>query len=351
MYPTAKYPGYGSFVKNVCEGLNCEGIHIKHRSLIKGKAQDIGQKILKYLWFYVSIICNYFKSYDFIYIHFPNQAVPLLKILYLLKRPKLIINFHGEDLIYPEDGYAHKLGIITGKFCRNNATAIVVPSQYYKDIVLSRHLLDANKVIVSPSGGIRSDFFFPKESANRNSILHIGYVGRLEPDKGILEFLQTCELLNNKIDFKATIIGYGSYYDYCKHFINNKGLGKEITIIEGIAQSRLGDYYRSFDLLIFCSSRISESLGLTGIESLACGTPVIGSNVGGIKSYLKHSINGWLVEVGNADQIIASIDSYLNMNREQREAMRMACIETGKTYYRDSVCKNLADKISKLIYL
>ena len=49
------------------------------------------------------------------------------------------------------------------------------------------------------------------------------------------------------------------------------------------------------DLLIFSSSRTGESLGLTGIEAMACGVPVIGSDIGGIASYVENGSNGWLV--------------------------------------------------------
>ena len=68
-------------------------------------------------------------------------------------------------------------------------------------------------------------------------------------------------------------------------FIDVHDLKKEITIVNGVPQEKLGDYYRGMDLLIFSSSRTGESLGLTGIEAMACGVPVIGSDIGGIAFY------------------------------------------------------------------
>lgn len=345
MYPTTQYPGYGSFVKNVCEGLAQYNMYVSYKAVIKGKGIGLIDKILKYIFFYISIIVGFFKKYDFIYIHFPNQAIPLLNLLYKIKKPKIIVNFHGEDLLYEQVGYTNILGKKTEHFCKKYATAIIVPSQYYKDIVINRNILPSTRIIVSPSGGIDPNIFYSIDKEDYNSILHIGYVGRLEIDKGIKDFLLTCNQLNkNGIEFKATVIGYGSYYDAMIDFIEENRLNNKITIIKGISQSKLGNYYRKMDLLIFSSIR--ESLGLTGIEAMACGVPVIGSNVGGIASYLEDNKNGWLVPVHNTDAIIDKIYKYLNFSKDSKKNMEKNCILTGQKYYRDLVCKNLYQDIN-----
>ena len=344
MYPTTECPGYGSFVKNVCDGLSSYGLSLSNMAVIRGKGKGYINKIFKYIRFYVSIIAGFFKKYDFIYIHFPNQAIPLLSILYRFRKPKIIVNYHGEDLVYEEKGYTKTLGIQTEKFCRKYASAIIVPSQYFKDIVVERNILPSIKVVVSPSGGINPDIFFPLDCKNYNSILHIGYVGRLEIDKGIKDFLLTCDRLNQEnLKFKATIIGYGSYYDEMDCFIEKNNLKSKITVIQGIPQTMLGNYYRCMDLLIFSSSR--ESLGLTGIEAMACGVPVIGSNVGGIASYVENGENGWLVPVHNVEKIIDCIHKYMNMGDDVKEEMRKNCVKTGKKYYRGPVCCQLSKDI------
>ena len=347
MYPTKKYPGYGSFVKNVCIGLMQYGVFMKYKSVIYGRANGRLYKLFKYLNFYISIFLNFFRNYDFIYIHFPNQAVPFLNILYKFKKPAIIVNFHGEDLLYNKTGYTGKLGQLTEEFCRKYATAIIVPSTYFKEIVVSRKIISTEKIIVSPSGGINPDYFFPEQPNCNREILHIGYVGRLEPEKGICEFLEICKILSNSVKYKATIIGYGSYYSEAISFIESNHLNDKIKLIKGIPQSNLGHYYIMFDLLIF-SSRAQESLGLTGIEAMACGIPVIGSNVGGIASYLRHRENGWIVPVKDVEQIQKSIDEYMNLSFEKKAEIKNNCINTGKMYYQDSVCKRLSEDIKRL---
>lgn len=352
MYPTDTFPGYGSFVKNVCDELSKYGILIKYKSIIKGKTTSKYKKFIKYLCFYKSILINYGKKYDFIYVHFPNQATPILKLLLKFCHKKLIINFHGEDLLYSQSSFGNTLGKMTEQLCIKFADGIIVPSEYFKSLVIQRNLIsDSNRIIVSPSGGINSSIFFPDPQKNYNrSEIHIGYVGRMEPDKGIIEFIDTCKKLGElNIYFKATAIGYGSVYNQVKKDIVDSGLSKKVTLISGLPQKELGDYYRKFDLFIFSSSRKAESLGLTGIEAMACGVPVIGGNVGGIASYVKNDINGWITPIHDVDAIVSTIKRYIDLSIDKKKELHDNCIKTGRYYYSDAVCKRLASDIRKII--
>ena len=351
MYPTAQYPGYGSFVKNISDELDKSGIHVACDALIVGKASGKFEKIKKYFGFYLSIIRNYPKHYDFIYIHFPNQAVPVLLPLLNLKKKKLVVNFHGEDLLYANTKYGRFLGHLMEKMCRKHATAIIVPSNYYKNILEERSLIDTKRIIVSSSGGINPNIFYPPVSKEfSNKMLHLGYVGRMEEDKGIIEFLYACNVLNDKgHNFKATAIGYGTKYEWAKSYIEEQNLSHIVTLISGVAQEKLGDFYRSFDLLIFSSSRSSESLGLTGIESMACGTPVIGSTVGGISSYLKDGWNGWLTPIHDVNSIVDKICHYESLSNKEKIILSNNCINTGKKYYSETVGTKLASELSSLL--
>lgn len=343
MYPTQKYPGYGSFVKNVSDKLSENGIIEYCRSVIYGRANTNLKKVVKYLSFYASILLNYWRKYDFIYIHFPNQAIPILLPLLKLYRRKLVVNLHGEDLIYSDKGYAKLLGKSMEMMCKKYANAIVVPSSYFKKIVEERQLVPHDRIIVSPSGGINSQIFYPLINRNFCSDrIHLGYVGRMEKDKGIIEFINVCkELTAQGVPFFATAIGYGSLYPYVKEFISNNGLYDTFELIEGMSQTNLGSYYRSFDILIFSSSRTGESLGLTGIEAMACGTPVIGSNIGGIATYLKNGVNGWLTPVNDINAIIEKIKIFRSLTKEEKKRMSENASLTGEKYYSEFIVQEL----------
>ena len=347
MWPDAGSPGYGSFVRNMAGQLESAGIAISGKALIKGKPAGRVDKLKKYLGFYGSMLTGFFGRHDAVYVHFPNQAVPLLRILARL-RPKLpiVVNYHGEDLLYEPEGYTGKLGRMTDRFCRERADLIVVPSEYFRRLVVERGVKDAGHVAVSPSGGYNPDVFYPAERPAEDSASkppRIGYVGRLEPDKGILEYLEVCRRLADAgIEFAGDIAGYGSLYDDVARYLRDHGLEDRVTLHGAVAQSKLGELYRSMDLLIFASSRASESLGLTGIEAMACGTPVVGTNVGGIASYVESGVNGYLVEPGDIDAMTQAVSGHLAADATRRSAMRDACLQTASRYRADVVGPRLA---------
>lgn len=341
MYPSLDNPGYGVFVKNIIVGLNKEGVKTRCMSVISGRGNNVFSKIFKYIIFYCSICFHYFKKYDYIYVHFPTYSAPILYILMHINKKKLIINYHGEDLLYQNESWLQqKLGVISDKLTRKFANIVVVPSTYYKRITLSRCLAKVENIIVSPSGGIDCNVFYSKRNRVMKDYFHLGYVGRLEELKGILEFIDACVLISKKYKIKVTIIGYGPLNEIVKEKTKQYSF---FEIIYGIIQTQLTNYYNNFDLFYFPSKRKTESLGLVGIEAMACGTPVVGSNIGGITSYLKHKKNGYISDVNNLiNDMVKYTEQYINLSTIEKHNMTENCIKTSLSYHNDVVCKNLA---------
>lgn len=349
MYPSQNYPGYGIFVRNVVDNLSQYGVQCKDKAVIIGRKKSVIEKIISYLNLYLKITWYYiFKHYDGIYIHFPNQVSPLLLILYTIKSTNLILNLHGEDLMYRQHGIAK----ILGKCCEqlvHKSNLIIVPSDYFKTIIQKRSLCNLDKVFVSPSGGIDNRYLFPSTTMRYADSIRIGYVGRLEYDKGVFDLILSLHQIQNKIKYQVVIVGYGSIKNKIEEYIKLHHLDLQITLEGGIEQNKLGAVYNNIDVLIFPSKRESESLGLVGIEAMACGTPVIGTNIGGIPSYLKNEYNGLLVPVGDIDALSNAIIKFAQLTFAQRKEMRENAIKTAQRYYRDNVIKELARKITNTI--
>lgn len=356
MYPSADSPGFGIFVKNVAAGLDLNGVETVKMAVLEGRARSKWDKIRRYLKLYRSVVKGFFTRYDAIYIHFPNQVIPILRLLFAFRKRDIIINFHGEDLLYSDHPFHSRLGRATEAFCRKYATGIVVPSQYYADIVSRRGIVGKERIVVSPSGGIGKDLFVPKDrktaGADIDRPLHLGYVGRLEDGKGILEFLAVLKRARERhIPYRATIVGYGQLMDATRSYIRENGLMDVVNVIPGVPQSELSGHYQSFDLLFFLSSRPEESLGLTGIESMACGTPVVGSSIGGIASYLEDRKNGYMIhDICDADSIADIIEEYRRSSGSDRIVMYEHAVATGRRYFSDAVCKRLAADFKNLLH-
>ncbi|MBW2618018.1 MAG: glycosyltransferase, partial [Deltaproteobacteria bacterium] len=72
------------------------------------------------------------------------------------------------------------------------------------------------------------------------------------------------------------------------------GLEKMITFVGRVDQLRLPAYYKAAD--VFALPSYHESFGLVTLESLACGTPVVATNVGGLSEFIRPGRTGYLIE-------------------------------------------------------
>jgi len=78
---------------------------------------------------------------------------------------------------------------------------------------------------------------------------------------------------------------------------------------------------RELDAIVINSS--SEAFVMVAIEAMACGTPVIATDVGGTREMIRHYFNGWLVNYGNKEQLAdALITAYRGKNARQLFARR-----------------------------
>jgi D-inositol-3-phosphate glycosyltransferase len=139
----------------------------------------------------------------------------------------------------------------------------------------------------------------------RDNEIILLYVGRIDPVKGLAVLIKAINELKDKSKdlynkLRLIIIGGGKpesdfktnkEYIRMNSLINEKGLEKKIKFLGSKRNDHLYRYYSVADAVVIPS--ISESFGLVALEALACGTPVIGSQTGGIVSIIKEGKNGF----------------------------------------------------------
>ncbi len=114
------------------------------------------------------------------------------------------------------------------------------------------------------------------------------YVGRLVPEKGLPELLEATKKTSDQITF--AIIGSGQMSNKLSQLSQ-----KNIKFIGPVSQDNLPVYYSAADLLIVPSTH-EEGFGRVIIESLACGTPVIGANRGAIPEAMTEEV-GRIIDI------------------------------------------------------
>ncbi|SHK16712.1 Glycosyltransferase involved in cell wall bisynthesis [Clostridium cavendishii DSM 21758] len=352
MYPNKKHPSYGVFVKNFEKFAAEQNIDVN--SVVMFKANNKVSKILKYMSFYIRVIFKIlFSKYDIVYVHFVSMSsIPVL-IANKFKKFKIYTNVHGSDVI-PKKKSDFKLQKFAKKILKISEV-VVVPSNYFKKYIVENFEIEFERIKVFPSGGIDEKLFVKKgeEYINlKKNEFNIAtnekiysFVGRIEEAKGWETLIKAIEILKKKNcleNMRFIIIGNGSENNKFLESLEKSNIKDKIIKINLLDQKELVDIYNISDYFIFPS--YSESLGLVGLEAMACGTPVIGSNISAIREYLINGYNGYLFETKNSNELAKILEDTLNLNDNQYKALNSNSIVTSQAYYKKNI-GNLFNKI------
>ena len=184
MYPSEKDKTYGTFVKMFKEGIehNTDDI-VFDCCFIRGRSNSFIVKVYKYLIFYFTIIYKtLFTKYDFIYNHQITHSAPALRFCRCFRKFKLVMNIHGGDIVTIDKTSEKLLSIAIPLLV--NSSLIVVPSEYFKNIVLNKIPgIVSEQLLVSASGGVDKNVFTHLDGY-RGLTGTIVYVSRIDTGKG-----------------------------------------------------------------------------------------------------------------------------------------------------------------------
>jgi glycosyltransferase involved in cell wall biosynthesis len=193
MYPSNKDKVYGSFVKSFVDGISSlsDGTLNLDFALIHGRSYHFYEKVYKYFIFYSLLLFKLLtKKYDVIYVHQITHATPILLLSNFIRKQKIIFNIHGEDLLTAT--WISGMLLKTTIPLLERAEKIVVPSLFFKDVLLSfKWNISNDKIIISESGGVDNSVF--KFSEFNGPRFKIAYVSRIDRGKGwdiVLEALR-----------------------------------------------------------------------------------------------------------------------------------------------------------------
>lgn len=348
MFPSKK-DNYGVFCKKTYDFFNNSNeFEISNMSAIYGKSQNKYFNILRYMKLLFSIFCNLIfriKDFDIVYIQyvwkhafFVSKFIPLLD----KKKKKCFINFHGEDLTgYDNLSKSEKKSF--QKLCEF-ASCIVVPSQYFKNLLLEVIPCKLeDKIFVTPSGGVDSVKFYKNNKLLKNNT--IIYCSRFDTDKGWDDFINAAEILINQgFGFRYIMIGYGKQTQLVRDMIASKKLNSSIELIINPNQESIAEKYTESDVFIF-PTRLAESLGLVALEAMSCGLAVISSNIGAISEYVQNNLNGYMYEPGNVDELCEKIILFFSKNENERLEMQTNAYSTADKYKDSNVEKEFINRI------
>lgn len=163
---------------------------------------------------------------------------------------------------------------------------------------------------------ITSSEFRKKYNLNKNVIM---YSGRIESWQKGLDFLvKAVAILKKSFDISCVISGddWGSK-DEIIQLINELKIQDCVKFFDPENQEFLGEAYHASDVLVLPSN--FEPFGTVLLEAMCCGTPVIGTDTGGIIDVIKNNHTGLIVPKKNVDALVEAISRILSNENERKK--------------------------------
>jgi D-inositol-3-phosphate glycosyltransferase len=309
------------------------------------------KKLIKYIDTFTNAMNRYIVSnklnYDVIHSHYFLSGLIALKLKnnYSFKQ-SLVTTFHTLALMKnlvarSVEERESQFRIDTEFNLINESDVITASSENDLEYLINLYNAPKNKIkIVHP--GVNSHIFKPIskdialeyiQSVTKNKI--ILFVGRIEPLKGVDVLMHAIKILQTRkpnLKLCLLIVGGGekeSGHDQTE-LLRLKQLQKTLAIspIVGYVSQRhqheLPYYYNAAEMLVMPSHY--ESFGMTALEAMACGTPVIITSATGISSVIDQEFKSLVISANNPLQLAEQIE-------------KVAINKTFKAYYQSHVQK------------
>ncbi|MDQ0215304.1 glycosyltransferase involved in cell wall biosynthesis [Oikeobacillus pervagus] len=352
MYPTDEHKSFGIFVENQVKALRAHGLKVDV-SAIKDPRNGKVHVLRKYLtWFLQTLAILIFKGrqYDVVHAHyvFPSGVLGLL--FKKLWKTKLVVTAHGGDI----DKMARKNAKIHRwtKEILKQADEVIAVGHELKATIEEEFYVHRNKITLL-NMGVNREIFYPmdRQEAKRKLQLmedkpHLLFVGNLIEQKGLLELFQAVSSLKKENGaVRLSVIGANKdahFYGVLTRLQKELQLEEDIHFLGVKNQQEVALWMSASDVFVLPSH--IEGFGLVALEAMACGTPVVGTNVGGLK-YLLAEGAGCIVEVQNPSKLQDGIEKVLH-----ERTFRSQLIEKGLQNAEENDQEKIIDKLLSLYF-
>ncbi|MQF86837.1 MAG: glycosyltransferase family 1 protein [SAR202 cluster bacterium] len=199
-----------------------------------------------------------------------------------------------------------------------SANGIITFSEYESNSIKSIYDTDPNLTNIVPLG-VDFQLFQPGDRAKARANLGLNlndqialFVGRLERFKGPDLLLSAIAQIRNLEHVKILFVGgdtHDSSFEWLKDRALELGISEKIIWHPAVPQVELPSYYTAANVCVIPS--LNETFGLVALESMACKTPVICFDIGGLQSVIADGSTGYKVKPGDTSAMSSKLEQLL----------------------------------------
>ena len=257
-----------------------------------------------------------------------------------LQKVPYIVNITGLGTTFERGGMLKKMVVAMYKEALKKADCVFFQNDRNKQIFEENGIYGKKAKRVNGSG-VNVEKYNYEEYPNREKPRFL-FVGRLMKEKGIEEYLSCAKTYANRAEFD--IIGYceEAYEEEVKQLqqegiLRFHGFQKDVKI-----------FYKDTDAVVIASYH--EGMSNVLLEAAATGRPVLATNIPGCKEAVEDNMTGLLFAPRDTGALETTIEFFLSMPSNQREAMgRAARAKMEREFDRKHVVESYIEEINKVI--
>jgi len=150
------------------------------------------------------------------------------------------------------------------------------------------------------------------------------FVGRVEPLKGLRQMLKALPLITTREPVRLMIVGGDETnkdeLEILRSMSGDLQIEEKVTFVGQVTHDTLPLFYGAADVCVVPS--YYESFGMVALESLACGTPIVTTDVGGMRNIILSDEIGYIVDNNAPQQLATHISKILSLNGKSVKSAR-----------------------------
>lgn len=280
------------------------------------------------------------RGYDLIHLHYPFFGATFITLLFRLFHPHvpLVVSVHMDPALSGWRRYVHILArrivlpllLRVSDACIGSTFDYIASSEFHASFLTQKKLwheipfgVDINHFCVMNK---QQDFYRRHSlSSDKPTILFVGGMDAPHLFKGVSILLQSLAILRKEgVAFQAICIGKGSLRDMYERQAQELAISTEVHFFSNVTHNDLPLYYQHADICVLPSVGKGESFGLVLLEAMACGTPVIASDLPGLRTVAR--VGGDVVPPQNPEVLANALRARLQTPRTipEREVLHRA---------------------------
>jgi N-acetyl-alpha-D-glucosaminyl L-malate synthase BshA len=292
-----------------------------------------------------------YEKLDLMHVHY---AIPHAASAYLAKQIlkkgksdiKVITTLHGTDitLVGLEP---HFLPLV--KFSIEESDGVTAVSRFLKEKTLTNYNIEKDIEVIY--NFIDLDVF--KRTENESFKKHVApngekilvHTSNFRPVKRIQDTIKILAKVRQEIAAKLILIGDGPERSDCERLVRELDLQKDVFFLG--KQDGLADLLSVADVFLMPSQ--SESFGLSALEAMACGIPVVSSSVGGLPELIVHNEVGFIAEIGDIDRMAKYTVDLLTNEKKYNAFAKNARLRAEKYFDKNLIIPQYINYYEKIL--